>query len=143
MINRSKDFLYDCKEHYKGSGIYVIDFGTGVKIGMSRNIKSRLKSYRSPWVKPIVRVTCFKTFNYVEVEKLIKDKFSSYTTGNSEEFFTGKNIYEEVLDFIKSNQFYVEDENKKDTSHLFQIPTVEYNPGKYQGLAAAKKLKMI
>jgi hypothetical protein len=40
-------------ERYRRSGIYIVFFDTGIKIGMTQEIQKRLQSYKNPWSQPI------------------------------------------------------------------------------------------
>lgn len=35
------------------SGIYIIEFEEGIKIGMSDQLNEKVKTYKNPWIKPI------------------------------------------------------------------------------------------
>lgn len=46
-------------EKYVHSGIYIIFFDTGIKIGMTQELRHRINSYRQPWSQPISRILAY------------------------------------------------------------------------------------
>lgn len=105
---RDRFDIAPCTEHYKGAGLYVLKFNSGIKIGISRNLKSRLDSYKHPWCRLVIDSFYVKTKASVKLEGLLKTKFREFAKDGSTEFFYGVLLYDEIVNFIKNNPFYLE-----------------------------------
>ena len=89
---RSKeDFEKTTKEEYKSRDdrrcFYIIDFGCGVKIGISSNFNKRILDYRKPWCKPIKECYIINNPNNLAIEKHLKKCFKDHTVKGSTEYF--------------------------------------------------------
>lgn len=76
-----------CDPDYPGSGVYLIEFDNGIKVGMAKSIRIRLESYAKPWVRPIKNIACYRTTQALALESQIKRRFSrsrGHTPGSSE-----------------------------------------------------------
>lgn len=95
-----------CERSYRGSGIYVLKFDNGIKIGMAKNICNRVKHYESPWIREVQQQAFYKTRNPLALELFLKRHFKrSIVTHNSSEFLVG-NTFEYVVRFIENNRFF-------------------------------------
>lgn len=94
-----------CKNTYKGSGLYIIQFETGIKIGVSRNLKSRLSFYKAPWTQQMKEIICYQCPNPTRLEHMLKKYFKQYTTENSTEYFVGLPM-EILIKFLEERQLY-------------------------------------
>ena len=79
------------------SGIYILEFKDGIKIGKSSNLTTRTHQYKSPWCKPIVQLKLLPCVSYSDVEKLLLKLFSKNVLVGSKEYLTGVS-FEEVLE---------------------------------------------
>ena len=41
------------------SGMYIIEFNSGFKFGIAKNLNKRVRNYNKPWSQPINKVTLF------------------------------------------------------------------------------------
>lgn len=79
------------------NGVYFIDFGNGVKIGRSTDIKKRLRVYMSPWCRNIIDIYYFECQNSICVENKVMAHFRGNAKDTeSKEFITDVNINEIV-----------------------------------------------
>lgn len=98
--------IQECKSSYRGKGIYILDFGNGIKIGMAKNITNRIKYYKSPWCRPIINEAYFKCQNEQALERFIKRIFkNNIKTEGSSEFLTNISFIK-VVEFIKNNKYF-------------------------------------
>lgn len=100
--------------NYKKSGIYIIQFDNGIKIGISKNINSRMHGvYRSPWVREIKQVKVYAHNNPRHLEQAVINRFKSNIVNNSKEFITGVE-FDEVCSYIRS-VFHITNNSNKDS----------------------------
>ena len=88
---RSKPDQIKVKFHKTISGdkiscFYIIQFDNGVKVGMSTNFKSRMRSYLSPWCREVEAVYIVRSDEMDKVEAHVKDCFSKFKIGRSKEY---------------------------------------------------------
>ena len=84
--------------------IYAIKFPNGIKIGITSNPKTRLESYKSPWMQPIQSIYCLPTSNPKCIESFLKKKYSYNAVKNSSEFITNiswSEIVETIQELVK------------------------------------------
>lgn len=98
--------IAECAANYRGSAVYVLEFDNGIKIGMAKNLVNRLKNYRSPWTRKIMRGAYFKSLAPNILEKFLKTKFKHFTEEGSTEFLY-QITFEEIVNFIKNNKQFV------------------------------------
>ena len=136
--------LSEVTRTFQGEGIYLLEFDNGVKIGMTRGINTRIKAYTSPWCKPILRATYFRTSNSASIEAQIINKFKDFALGHSPEYFydSRESMYDKILTFIKSGELHNPKVVEKKT-FVFTPKIEPYDPEKYRGLAQAKKLGLV
>ena len=73
----------------KITGVYIIEFDKGIKIGMSNNCVERLKSYELPWVRDIKQAEFVNCQFPLLVENRVKQELRSYIVSQkSSEFLT-------------------------------------------------------
>lgn len=101
-VNYEKTYT-KTKEAYALKGIYLLEFEDGMKIGMSANIKRRIKDYEKPWCKPILNKIFFyyEDFQDLELEILRKSKKYVDFTVNSNEWITGISFEKMVINMDK------------------------------------------
>ena len=69
-------------------GIYLIEFESGVKIGITNGFPRRFIQYNQPWVQPIYNIWFLKTEKMQEIEKTIKEQYWIWRVdNNSPEYF--------------------------------------------------------
>ena len=87
--------------------LYIAEFDNGCKIGMTKNLKSRVNEYLKPWSRVLLGVKVLQCDNPAEVEKHLKVCFRSHRMGNSTEFFNLplKKIELEAEAFLPLNFF--------------------------------------
>lgn len=86
---------------YRGSGLYVLEFADGVKVGIGKNLCNRLKFYEMPFIKPVSKGYYFKCLNPARFETILKRHFSRFTKLGSSEYFHGVRAGV-VLSYLKS-----------------------------------------
>ena len=67
-------------ENKMKSGMYVVQFESGFKFGISININQRLRSYQKPWSQPIVNIV--KVPMCIEIAKRL-EKMTKWNLTNS------------------------------------------------------------
>lgn len=60
-------------------GIYFIVFDNGIKLGMSNDILTRIKTYANPWNNQILSVYVFEC----KFNRLVESRFKLWFKGNS------------------------------------------------------------
>jgi hypothetical protein len=88
---RSKPDRIKVKFHKEQTGIkiscfYIIQFESGVKVGMTSNFKTRVRSYCSPWCQPIEAVYIVRSDEQGAVEDHVKRCFGKHKIGRSREY---------------------------------------------------------
>ena len=102
-----------CAPTYQGQGVYVIEFHNGIKVGMAKNIQSRLKAYRSPWIRPIVNIQCYKTPNPAYLEKRILKKYSKLIIAAGSSEFVSGTTFEHMVKAIEATRLFMVDGKPK------------------------------
>jgi hypothetical protein len=96
----------------KLQGIYLIQFNNGIKIGMAKNCPKRIQSYKSPWIKSILRAEFISCQFPALVENTLKQWFTyNIISDNSTEFITGiqyEKVKEIATKFIFSKPEHTE-----------------------------------
>lgn len=91
---------YQTDQEYNLPGIYLLEFDSGIKVGMSKDIKHRMLNYKKPWCMPILRQKFFYTNEYqtLENEILKKTKYNRNTNYSNEWItnFTLEDLCKEV-----------------------------------------------
>lgn len=101
-------------DNYRGSGLYVIEFEKGIKIGVSKALQERLQVYKAPWCQSIKNLRLYKHSNPTLLEKFLKNYFvrNAGEKVRSTEFIVG-NSFEFITQFIERNQFHTTNDNRK------------------------------
>lgn len=86
------------------SGVYLIEFENGVKIGKTTNFMRRFREYNRPWMHKIINIWFLKTKHLDEIEQKIKDQYFIYSS-KSTEFFPREKTKEilQTLQHINKN----------------------------------------
>lgn len=95
-----------CGPKYRGGGVYVLAFDNGIKIGMAKNLCSRMKHYQSPWIREIKKAAYYATANPGLLEHKLKNQFARCIVNtNSTEFILGMSFEYLVRDIERSPFF--------------------------------------
>jgi hypothetical protein len=90
------------------SGIYILEFDNGIKIGTSIQVRTRLKTYKNPWCKEIKQFNIFPCVNPHIIEKLLLNHFKNRLhSETSKEFFLNvsfKEASDKAVEILKQNQ---------------------------------------
>lgn len=100
-----KFFMRKSTENSSKSGLYIIKFNNGVKIGVASNIKKRINSYRSPWCRDFEAIAVYQTSNPIYIENILKERFRLSTKPGSNEFFYDVD-FEKIVNYVENNRFY-------------------------------------
>jgi hypothetical protein len=103
-LHRRYSFSRTSSNH-RGSGLYVIQFENGIKIGIGSNLKARLESYKYPWCRPIISMICYKHPNPQAKELSLKHAFKNHMASGTKEFIVNVPL-ESVINFIETDGFY-------------------------------------
>ena len=76
----------------KIKGLYAIEFEEGIKIGISEDIRERIKVYGSPWCHTIKSVWAVESEYPRALERYLMVRYAKSIVRNSTEFITGVNI---------------------------------------------------
>lgn len=91
-------------------GIYIIQFDTGIKIGVSKNFKQRFtEQYLKPWCKPIIKYQMIHSYKAKYIEKAIKTYYKNFTVKGSNEFFFGITFDDVISSFHILNRLTIEE----------------------------------
>lgn len=93
----------------KIQGLYIIEFGNGIKIGRTKDCIGRMNSYLMPWCRVIRKaeyIAC-QFPNYVEW--MLKQKFKGYIRDEHTTEFFSIISYDRLKEFITKNLFYTPD----------------------------------
>ncbi len=63
----------------KKKGIYIIEFDTGCKVGMSHDCDKRIDTYKAAWCQPIKNIAILECQYPKIVERRVIDSFSNKT----------------------------------------------------------------
>lgn len=87
-------------------GVYLIEFESGLKLGITKNFNYRFKFYNDPWVQPIYSIWFLRTENYKTIEKELKKQYF-LSTLDSCEYFERRKKKEiiESLEYVNSKLF--------------------------------------
>ena len=88
----------------KIKGMYMVKFSNGVKIGISDDIKERLRAYKSPWCREIQEAIGLPCQYPKIVEYAVKVFYKDHTLRGSPEFIIGI-PWIEIKQFIWNNRF--------------------------------------
>ena len=95
----------------KKTVLYVLQFDTGIKIGITNNLKHRLTSYDRPLCKPIRFGVVYPDFSNPKlVEKEVKSNLRSHCKSNSPEYFQDikfKEVLRNIREVAKSNELWL------------------------------------
>lgn len=80
---------------------YIAEFPNGCKVGLTTNMRSRVRIYTKPWSRPVKQIKVLLCENPLEIENHIKKCFENYKQSRSAEFFNVslERIEKEVLAF--------------------------------------------
>lgn len=67
-------------------GIYVIQFESGFKLGLTVNFRQRFQFYNQPWTQPIYKIWFAETEEFKKVESSLKDSYKIYSIDSTEYF---------------------------------------------------------
>ena len=76
--------------------LYILQFETGIKVGITNDFQRRLKEqYLNPWCQSITKSVCFPDLSFpIEVEKKLKQYYRDKTNDGSTEFFTKVSMWD-------------------------------------------------
>lgn len=98
----------ECLPTYRGAGIYIIEFSNGVKIGYSRNICQRVKTYQYPWCRHFIAIKCYKSRNPKQLEQYLLSyyyKQNKHTIKNTVEFFPALTL-QRITEFLEKSKYF-------------------------------------
>lgn len=86
-------------------GLYIVEFEYGIKIGITKDYRERLKIYGLPWCQPIKSCYFLRCFNPGQVESDSLKALSKYISSRgSREYVSGVSI-EHVKKVVTENKF--------------------------------------
>ena len=93
-VSKKCDSFNNMKKR-KIKALYIIEFDCGVKIGISDDLRSRLKIYKTPWCRPIRQIIYLECQYPRSVESKIKQYFKKHIPlKSSSEFIIGVSAQE-------------------------------------------------
>ncbi len=86
------------------TGVYLVEYENGVKIGVSDTLKTRLRVYEQPWCREVIGICVIYTKNKINPYDLEETLLSFFENKESEFVFNTKveDIIQKLIDCVEN-----------------------------------------